>query len=62
MLQAFWMRRARVSACFAVVIHRIQSRRAIGVMSVHSAFGSCAVDGATSQVVTVSPSNLETTD
>jgi hypothetical protein len=38
MSHALAMRRARVSESFAVVIEKIQSRRAIGVMSVHDAF------------------------
>ena len=37
MKQAFLIRRARVSACFAEVIQWIQSLRALGVMSDHNA-------------------------
>src|SRR5262245_44737979 len=37
MSQALVIRRARVSACLAVTIHWIQSRRAAGVMSDHTA-------------------------
>src|ERR1039457_3810477 len=42
--QALLTRRARVSGCLAEVIHWIQSRRAMGVMSDHNAraFGAAA--------------------
>jgi hypothetical protein len=37
MSQAFSIRRLRVSGCLAVLIEKIQSRRAIGVISAHDA-------------------------
>src|SRR5713101_4623162 len=37
MAQAFSIRRLRVSGCLAELIQRIQSRRAIGVISAHNA-------------------------
>src|SRR4051812_14700265 len=37
MSQAFSIRRLRVSGCLAVLIEKIQSRRAIGVISFHDA-------------------------
>ena len=40
MSQAFSIRRLRVSGCLAEVIEKIQSRRAIGVMSSHAACAS----------------------
>ncbi len=42
MSHAFSTRRARVSGCFAEVIEKIQSRRAIGVMLSHPACASGA--------------------
>jgi len=43
MSQAFSIRRLRVSGCLAELIEKIQSRRANGVMSVHTACASGAV-------------------
>jgi quinol monooxygenase YgiN len=43
MAQAFSIRRLRVSGCLAELIQRIQSRRAIGVISAHNACASGAV-------------------
>ena len=40
MSQAFSIRRLRVSGCFAELMEKIQSRRAIGVMSPHPACAS----------------------
>src|SRR5882672_6846068 len=37
MSQPFSIRRSRVSTCFAELTHRIHSRRAMGVISVHKA-------------------------
>jgi hypothetical protein len=42
MSQAFSIRRLRVSGCLAVLIEKIQSRRAIGVISAHEACASGA--------------------
>jgi len=42
MSHAFSIRRLRVSGCLAELIEKIQSRRAIGVMSSHPAFASGA--------------------
>jgi hypothetical protein len=42
MSHAFSIRRLRVSGCLAEVIEKIQSRRAIGVMSSHPACASGA--------------------
>ena len=43
MSQAFSIRRLRVSGCLAEHIEKIQSRRAIGVISAHDACASGAV-------------------
>jgi hypothetical protein len=43
MSQAFSIRRLRVSGCLAVLIEKIQSRRAIGVISAHDACAGGAV-------------------
>ena len=43
MSHAFSIRRLRVSGCLAELIEKIQSRRAIGVMSSHPAWASGAV-------------------
>jgi len=42
MSHAFSIRRLRVSGCLAELIEKIQSRRAIGVMSAHPACASGA--------------------
>jgi len=42
MAQAFSIRRLRVSGCLAELIEKIQSRRAIGVISIHDARASGA--------------------
>ena len=42
MSHAFSIRRLRVSGCLAELIEKIQSRRAIGVMSSHAACASGA--------------------
>ena len=42
MSHAFSIRRRRVSGCLAELIEKIQSRRAIGVMSAHPAIASGA--------------------